>query len=346
MGVPSDVAALVVGEGIETVFAPIIALPEIRATAALSAGDLGTFEPSLDLASLVIARDNDGDGALVAKPLAMRYPRLGIPITVILEQYGGVGIGARAHDAEDAGELGHAQDVGRVRRLSCVEDDSENLAFGEVEDRQPVETGAASPGVVLVQSPGTLPRAGRAFFSAHAHGADDPAAEAQVGRRSCLATGEFEAKSINLKPSWCTRARRRSATLPRGGRASARLGGEQRWIPEGPESVLPIQLIGLPFGGNRRQCTGCEGHGVGAGSFHATAPDRKRQPGWRESDPIRPFGSVQGPHGTLSRCRQLPSQHGMRLTDAADEATFYTATTVIADTGEKGVDLLRRRRRK
>jgi len=36
----------------------------------------------------------------------------------------------------------------------------------------------------------------------------------------------------------------------------------------------------------------------------------------------------------------------MRLTDAADEATFYMAATVIADTGEKGVDLLCRRRRK
>ena len=58
----------------------------------------------------VITRDNDGDGALVAERLAMRYPRLGIPIRVILEQYGGVGIGARAHDAEDAGELGHAPD--------------------------------------------------------------------------------------------------------------------------------------------------------------------------------------------------------------------------------------------
>ena len=45
-------------------------------------------------------------------------------------------------------------------------------------------------------------------------------------------------------------------------------------------------------------------------------------------------------------CRQFPSQRGMRLTDAADEATFYAATKVISDIGENGVDLLKRRRRK
>ena len=40
-----------------------------------------------------------------------------------------------------------------------------------------------------------------------------------------------------------------------------------------------------------------------AGSFHATAPDRNRQPGRRASDWIRPIGTVLGAHRTLSGCR-------------------------------------------
>ena len=83
-GAPCDPAPLVVGEGIETVLSLVTAVPEIRAAAALSAGSLGAFAPPLDLAHLVIARDNDEDGALAAERLARRCARLGIATTVIV----------------------------------------------------------------------------------------------------------------------------------------------------------------------------------------------------------------------------------------------------------------------
>ena len=66
-GVPADDAALVVGEGIETVLSLVTAVPEITAAAALSAGSLGAFAPPPGVARLVIARDNDEDGALAAE---------------------------------------------------------------------------------------------------------------------------------------------------------------------------------------------------------------------------------------------------------------------------------------
>ena len=83
-GVPADDAALVVGEGIETVLSLVTAVPEIRAAAALSAGSLGAFAPPPGLARLVIARDNDEDGALAAERLARRCARAGIAATVIV----------------------------------------------------------------------------------------------------------------------------------------------------------------------------------------------------------------------------------------------------------------------
>ena len=83
-GVPSDDAALVVGEGIETVLSLITAVPEIRAAAALSAGSLGAFAPPSGLARLVIARDNDDEGALAAERLARRCARAGVAATVIV----------------------------------------------------------------------------------------------------------------------------------------------------------------------------------------------------------------------------------------------------------------------
>ena len=83
-GAPSDFAPLVVGEGIETVLSLVTAVPEIRAAAALSAGSLGAFAPPPGLARLVIARDNDEDGALAAERLARRCARLGIAATVIV----------------------------------------------------------------------------------------------------------------------------------------------------------------------------------------------------------------------------------------------------------------------
>ncbi|MDE0147487.1 MAG: toprim domain-containing protein [Rhodospirillaceae bacterium] len=83
-GAPSDDAALVVGEGIETVLSLITAVPEITAAAALSAGSLGAFAPPPGVERLVIARDNDEDGALAAERLARRCARLGVAATVIV----------------------------------------------------------------------------------------------------------------------------------------------------------------------------------------------------------------------------------------------------------------------
>ena len=83
--VPADgLASLVVGEGIETVLSLITAVPEIHAAAALSAGSLGAFAPPPGVARLVIARDDDEDGALAAERLARRCARAGIAATVIV----------------------------------------------------------------------------------------------------------------------------------------------------------------------------------------------------------------------------------------------------------------------
>ena len=83
-GTPADDAPLVVGEGIETVLSLVTAVPEIRAAAALSAGSLGAFVPPPGVARLVIARDNDEDGALAAERLARRCVRAGVAATVIV----------------------------------------------------------------------------------------------------------------------------------------------------------------------------------------------------------------------------------------------------------------------
>ena len=83
-GVPSDGAALVVGEGIETVLSLVTAVPEITAAAALSAGSLGAFAPPPGTARLVIARDKDEDGALAAERLARRCARARVAATVIV----------------------------------------------------------------------------------------------------------------------------------------------------------------------------------------------------------------------------------------------------------------------
>ena len=104
--IPADgLASLVVGEGIETVLSLITAVPEIGAAAALSAGSLGAFAPPPGIARLVIARDNDEDGALAAERLARRCARAGIAATVIvpvgndfnddLVAFGADGLGAR-----------------------------------------------------------------------------------------------------------------------------------------------------------------------------------------------------------------------------------------------------------
>ena len=82
---PADgLASLVVGEGIETVLSLIAVAPEIGAAAALSAGSLGAFAPPPGVTHLMIARDNDEDGALAAERLARRCARVGVAATVIV----------------------------------------------------------------------------------------------------------------------------------------------------------------------------------------------------------------------------------------------------------------------
>ena len=82
--VPADGVSLVVGEGIETVLSLVTAVPEIGAAAALSAGSLGAFAPPPGVARLVIARDNDEDGALAAERLARRCARAGVAATIVV----------------------------------------------------------------------------------------------------------------------------------------------------------------------------------------------------------------------------------------------------------------------
>ena len=83
-GHPADGATLLVGEGIETVLSVVAAVPEFTAAAALSAGSLGAFAPPPGVARLVIARDNDPDGATAAERLARRCARAGVGATVIV----------------------------------------------------------------------------------------------------------------------------------------------------------------------------------------------------------------------------------------------------------------------
>ena len=62
----------------------VTSVPEIGAAAALSAGSLGAFAPPPGIARLVIARDNDEDGALAAERLARRCARAGVAATLIV----------------------------------------------------------------------------------------------------------------------------------------------------------------------------------------------------------------------------------------------------------------------
>ena len=82
----ADGAALLVGEGIETVLSVVTAVPEITAAAALSAGSLGAFAPPSGVARLVIARDNDAEGERAAQRLARRCARAGVAATVIVSE--------------------------------------------------------------------------------------------------------------------------------------------------------------------------------------------------------------------------------------------------------------------
>ena len=79
-------ATLLVGEGIETVLSLVTAVPEVTAAAALTAGSLGAFAPPLGLTRLVIARDNDIEGALAAMRLARRCARARVAATVVFPE--------------------------------------------------------------------------------------------------------------------------------------------------------------------------------------------------------------------------------------------------------------------
>ena len=79
---------LLVGEGIETVLSLVTAVPAIPAAAALSAGSLGAFAPPSGLARLVIAPDNDTEGARAAQRLRRRCRNLSIPTAVIVPERG------------------------------------------------------------------------------------------------------------------------------------------------------------------------------------------------------------------------------------------------------------------
>ena len=83
LGDPADGAALLVGEGIETVLSLVTASPDITAAAALSASSLGAFAPPASVTRLVIARDNDPEGERAALRLARRCARAGVVATVI-----------------------------------------------------------------------------------------------------------------------------------------------------------------------------------------------------------------------------------------------------------------------
>ena len=85
-GTPADGATLVAGEGIETVLSIVTAIPTIAAAATLSAGSLAAFAPPGNISRLVIARDNDDEGARAAAGLVERCQDTAISIAVIVPE--------------------------------------------------------------------------------------------------------------------------------------------------------------------------------------------------------------------------------------------------------------------
>ena len=85
---PDGATTLLIGEGIETVLSVVTAVPVITAAAALSAGSLSAFTPPSGVARIVIARDNDRQGASAAERLARRCARAGVSATVIASEHG------------------------------------------------------------------------------------------------------------------------------------------------------------------------------------------------------------------------------------------------------------------
>ena len=81
-------AALLIGEGIETVLSVLTAVPELSGAAALSAPGLAAFTPPRGVERLLIARDNDPAGENAAEGLRLRCRELGIDTTVIVPEGG------------------------------------------------------------------------------------------------------------------------------------------------------------------------------------------------------------------------------------------------------------------
>ena len=101
-------AALLVGEGIETVLSIVTALPTLPYAAALSAGSLAAFTPPDSVSHLIIAADNDPEGHSAADRLAQHARSLRMETTVILPQ--------RDDFNEDLADVGQAQLAARLRQ--------------------------------------------------------------------------------------------------------------------------------------------------------------------------------------------------------------------------------------
>ncbi len=81
-------AALIVGEGIETVLSIVTVLPRTAAAAALSAGSLGAFAPPPGVSRILIAQDNDPAGERAAQRLAARCSATGLAAIVLIPEHG------------------------------------------------------------------------------------------------------------------------------------------------------------------------------------------------------------------------------------------------------------------
>ena len=101
-------AALIVGEGIETVLSLTLVMPTVPSAAALSAGSLAAFTPPHHASHLIIAADNDHEGQNAADRLHHRTLLLRIPATIILPQH--------ADFNDDLHLLGHDALATRTRR--------------------------------------------------------------------------------------------------------------------------------------------------------------------------------------------------------------------------------------
>ena len=113
-------AALIVGEGIETVLSLTLVMPTVPSAAALSAGHLAAFTPPHHASHLIIAADNDEEGQNAANRLHHRTLLLRIPATVILPQHNDFN--------DDLRLLGHDALAARTRRQLHHLHESESLA--------------------------------------------------------------------------------------------------------------------------------------------------------------------------------------------------------------------------